>query len=386
MIKVLHLADLHFRSRWLELMVECFPAIMEAAEQVDLVLVTGDTYEGPMPLDSEPVRTCREFYSQLSSIAPVLVIRGTYTHDRNQLYYLSDINSPQIMVVDQPGVALFRHQSLTWCGEVVRPMTKEELKADDEEVLVIGCLPEPPKVLELDHANGLIQAICSGYRAATPEGVPLVIAGHMGVSGSDLSNQSILGQYVGRSVLESGGCPVFLGHIHKPQQIGSRIFYSGSPWPLNYGEAHQHGFYIHRLVEGGAIFSTFVERTQRKVIPITIDRRVENTMDLDGILKSCADKFKDNLVFLKIWPGKNDPSRLRANAEAILQKIAPHDFKIEMLREDEINVRSQEIATAQTLRQKILVIRPEASESVLKKADFLEQENPEKLENEVREL
>ena len=387
MLKVLHIADLHFRSQWLELMVECFPTIIDAAQLADVVVVTGDVYDGPMPLDSEPVRTCRRFFSELSEVAPVLVVRGTFTHDRNQLYHLTDINSPAIMVVDEPGVAVLKGQDrrLVWCGENYKYMMKAGASSPLDN-LVIGCLPEPPKVVETEHANGLIQAICAGYRAAAPEDSPLVIAGHLGVSGSELSNQSILGQYVARSVLEAADCPVFLGHIHKPQKIGKQIFYAGSPWPLNYGENHLHGFYIHYLMAEGTMESTFVECSQRKIVPITIDLRTDAKINLGDVLKSRAEEIKSNLVYLKLWPGPTDSSRLQAEAETILQRIAPYDFKIEVLREDTVVVRSPEIATAKTLRQKIQVISPEAPESVLEKADILEQESPEKLERQVQEL
>jgi DNA repair exonuclease SbcCD nuclease subunit len=214
----------------------------------------------------------------------------------------------------------------------------------------------------------------------------LVIAGHLGVSGSELSNQSILGQYVARSVLEAADCPVFLGHIHKSQKIGKQIFYAGSPWPLNYGENHLHGFYIHYLMVEGTMESTFVECSQRKIVPITIDLRADAKINLADVIKSHADEIKSNLVYLKLWPGPTDSSRLQAETEALLQRIAPYDFKIEVLREDTVVVRSPEIATAKTLRQKIQVISPEAPESVLEKADILEQESPEKLERQVQEL
>ena len=40
-----------------------------------------------------------------------------------------------------------------------------------------------------------------------------------------------------------------LGHIHRPQQINPRVYYSGSPLPLSFSEAYSHFVNIVEIAE-----------------------------------------------------------------------------------------------------------------------------------------
>lgn len=74
--------------------------------------------------------------------------------------------------------------------------------------------------------------------------LPVVVMAHLAVEGCDIrghENQIIGGMDKAEiSLFGSGFDYLALGHIHKPQQINSRVRYSGSPIPLSFTEDYPH--------------------------------------------------------------------------------------------------------------------------------------------------
>ena len=71
--------------------------------------------------------------------------------------------------------------------------------------------------------------------ARAPKDMPIVILGHWDVVGAKMtSGQSLYG--VPKAVLEKATVTL-LGHIHKPQVLGQSIYYVGSPFQQDFGEA-----------------------------------------------------------------------------------------------------------------------------------------------------
>lgn len=420
MITILHTGDWHYRAKYLDEIHKNALAVSEGAGEADISILAGDLYDGPMPHDSEPVRLAIEAVQSMANRAPVLAIRGTYTHDRGQMHLLGKIRADwPILVVDQPIMVVLRG------GELIPIQIGGEIPRDAE--LVVGCLPEPPRLLEREHADGMVQAICAGYRAAT-QGFPFIVAGHLGVTGSTLSNQSPLGQWVSRACLEASEAPVLLGHIHRPQTLGDRIIYAGSPSVLDYGENHEHGYYMHTLEHGGKgdapvdrFVSTFVETPHRRIAEIGWDSRMDRgkavgppyyikgagpasdmvfrssklrgegdlfagePSDIVDLIARAGDGLRDMMVRVRIEGANPDPE-LRPRIERALREAGAYDFKIDIMRDEEVHVRFEDVAKARSLRDKIVAVRPETIPAVLGKAEQLETTPEEKLMEEVKNI
>lgn len=87
--------------------------------------------------------------------------------------------------------------------------------------------------------------------------LPVAVMAHLAVDGCDIrghENQIIGGMDKAEiSLFGSGYDYLALGHIHKPQQINSRVRYSGSPIPLSFTENYSHSVSLVEISAHGAI-------------------------------------------------------------------------------------------------------------------------------------
>lgn len=69
---------------------------------------------------------------------------------------------------------------------------------------------------------------------------------------------------------------VALGHIHKPGCVGENIFYSGSPEPLDFGEAGKHGFMLCDVLNQWTHFR-FVPFAQREYLEFELEAKEDDS-------------------------------------------------------------------------------------------------------------
>src|SRR5690606_10596376 len=119
-----------------------------------------------------------------------------------------------------------------------------------------------PQILMIHHLAGM-------YEAAGSEQV-------ISLSGVDSIPQELL------QTLDY----VALGHIHRPQRIGPRAFYCGSPIPLRFSETQEKSLILIELKDG---------KVQHQHIPIPLTRSLlslklthENWEEEIGKLKACG--------------------------------------------------------------------------------------------------
>jgi len=120
--------------------------------------------------------------------------------------------------------------------------------------------------------NGLF----AGFGAKASEfDCPHILVGHWNVSGSILpTGQVMTGKDIDigfDQMMLARPDLIALGHIHKPQQIGDRAFYSGSLYPLTWGELEAKGFYVHTLDGHKLVESKFIETPIRKLCRVSAD-------------------------------------------------------------------------------------------------------------------
>lgn len=107
--------------------------------------------------------------------------------------------------------------------------------------------------------RALYRQVCEAANAI-PGKLPLILTGHLHVSGGEVSTMSerriVIGgeEVVAADIFPDCAAYVALGHLHRPQQVqGScTIRYAGSPFPLSVTERdYRHGVVLLELDHGG---------------------------------------------------------------------------------------------------------------------------------------
>jgi DNA repair protein SbcD/Mre11 len=210
----------------------------------DLVLHTGDVFDGPRP-SYEDVGRAVAALQELAAVAPVVVISGN--HDSPALFrLLAQVQSARsrIRFVDRP-----LHPEL---GGVL------ELPGAEGEVVRLAPIPFvhanrlldgffTPESWSGDYAENMA-ALFRSYGAGLARGYDprrhvLLLASHIYVQGARLSRSErplhVGSGYMARLEQLPPVAYAAFGHIHRPQELpGTEVRgrYAGSPIPLDFGE------------------------------------------------------------------------------------------------------------------------------------------------------
>jgi len=385
-IKILHFSDIHARDNDIDEIKKCLEEIVQVAstERPDLITCAGDVFDSQnVKLDSKSAKLIFNVFSDLADIAPVVVVIGTPSHDGTAAEVLRHIKAKhEVWVSGRPEqFCMVKNGMFTRCPEI-----------DDDIACVITMVPTPTKQFfnsdsdikgtdnEIAQAMG---AMFAGFGASAADdkaaGIPHVLVGHFQVGGAFISEtQQLNGMDIEISREQCGYAQadvVMLGHIHKAQQIGQNIFYSGSIYRKDFGEMDDKGFYLHEIDDAGFLSSRFIETPTRKLIRISHDFTQD---DGDGFPSKCKKVF-DNMagaiirVEMKVY--QDDAIKIEKDKIiSIFEGAAEVDVRI--IRIPRENVRSAHILKLFTLREKIQEMASLKSEtvpgSILAKADFLE--------------
>ena len=223
-------------------------------QQADAMVVTGDVFDVANP----SVPTMHRFYGFLREAL-----------DRCPMLHIVVVggNHDSAARINLPGALLGRGR-----------------------VHLIGCLPRVERALDLDRLLVPLPGRCGApavWLAAIPycrpgdlgqadlpslydevltaaqahcDGLPVVLTGHLHVSGGEVSMDSERRIVVGgeeahaASLFDARAAYVALGHLHRPQVIRgtTAIRYAGSPFPLSATERHyRHSMPVVDLAPGG---------------------------------------------------------------------------------------------------------------------------------------
>lgn len=263
-MRILHTSDWHLgRSFHREGMLTHQAAYVDhlldvvAAEEVDLVVVSGDVYDRALP-QVDAVRLADETLARLAaSRARVVLTSGN--HDSAQRLGFSS------RLIDAAGVFI-----RTDPAGVGTPVLLE----DEHGPVAVHGLPylDPDAVREpwglgvrsheaaLTEAMRRVRADLAGRSTATRS----VVLAHAFVAGAEPSDSerdiSVGGvSRVPTSVFD-GVSYTALGHLHGPHVLGEAIRYSGSPLAYSFSEAEQRkGSWLVDLGSAGVTAATFVE-------------------------------------------------------------------------------------------------------------------------------
>lgn len=278
------------------------------AEKVDLCLIAGDCFkDAKVMLDraSQEITSILKFLRKLTEARiDVIVISGTPSHDSVAAYELL-----KDMKIDIEGNCRIH----TIPG--IRPY-----HSHNAEEITLACLPglNRSALLTQDEYKGLppeqvhrimtdkITQLCMGMSAQMPDDKPKILMAHMTYQGADTGFTDLLMQHEPILTREavSGFDLVCLGHIHRPQQIDGKVFYSGPVERLSFNEENvKPGFWIHELTNmpWGKMDSKFIETPARRYVTLDWDEETTRyyTKDSDAISSlGIRDDIEDAIVRL----------------------------------------------------------------------------------------
>jgi exonuclease SbcD len=171
------------------------------------------------------------------------------------------------------------------------------------------------------------EELLGAARARLRPGEPLVVMGHLFVSGgAPSSERQLVGGGGGRPPHPQPSDVAYaaLGHLHRPQAIGARLRYSGAPIPLSFDEAAHAQEVVVVELSGGALASARGVPTPRTrpllCIPATGPAPLEEVLAQLRALPPRGD-LADHLVPLleaRVLLAAPEPS-LRSQLDAALE-------------------------------------------------------------------
>lgn len=250
-MKILHTADWHVgrtirgRSR-AEEHRQVLAEITEIASttMVDLVLVAGDLFDVMAPT-AESEEIVYRALLDLSEVAPVVAVAGNHDHPKRLEAVSPLLRLGLVMVAsevsrsDDGGVV--RHRDVPDTRIVVLPFLSQRAIVRADELMTEEA--DRHGGIYADRFRRIVASLCEEADDVSTDEVNLVVS-HLMVHGGDLGGgereaHTVFDYSVNTSVFPSWFSYVALGHLHRPQQVGSSppVWYSGAPLQLDFGEA-----------------------------------------------------------------------------------------------------------------------------------------------------
>ena len=291
------------------------------AEKVQLCLICGDCFkDAKVMIDraSQEIKSVVQFLRRLSEAGiETIVISGTPSHDSLASYELiKEMQIPRVIIYTQPNTITlpksFHHISIACLPGLNRSalLTQDEYK---------GLPPEQVHRIMTDK----ITQLCMGMAAQMPDDKPKILMAHMTYQGADTGFADLLMQHEPILTREAvaGFDLVCLGHIHRPQQIDGKVFYSGPVERLSFNEEDiKPGFWIHEFASpsSSVLFtSRFIETPARRYKSLNFDEGSIQGLNQHGIhyFGSCiADDVKDAIVRLRYTCSEETAKQLNRKA------------------------------------------------------------------------
>lgn len=377
-MRIAHIADLHCCKEHQKEALESLDEICLSltTNPVDLIAIAGDTWDASM-LNTE-ASGFNDFVGRiqnLATFAPVVMIYGTPSHDTDgSLEVFRKIRAKNTITILEAAKPYFLEN-----GKIVENPTVPE-------ALIFG-IPEPRKKFLLVNSTvgkeetesairDAMQKLCfllASKRREFPD-IPCVMLYHGDIAGSSLQNDRTIERGTGIAIsvdeLASIGADYYaLGHIHKPQQVGTLpAYYAGSIYPKDFGETHKAGFNIVEIADG----KTDVKR---------IDFRHPQNMKIEsGANVKIDGDYTGKRVWLEITCTKEE--RVLLDEEKILSEIKNHGAvagsRVSISEIPTETVRAAEITEAAGVSEKFKVwaenSRIEVKDSILQKIKELDSE------------
>jgi DNA repair exonuclease SbcCD nuclease subunit len=259
-MKICHFADLHYNEKDHDEIEKCMDALIDNArkERPDVFICSGDiTNSQYLGFDTRSAKTIARQFREMSDMAPVAVVCGTFSHDGMIPELLKNVSGKHPIHVGKlpEQIYLVGGKWYPFIPTSALPVT-----------LVVSQVPPPTKAywknrqgIEQDNQNisQAMGAIFADFgKRAKKYNAPHILNGHFAMQGSMISETQMLpgGDIaIGKDILTLAGADLYcLGHIHLNQEYdlpgGTKAYHSGSIFRKDFGEKGvDKGFYIHSL-------------------------------------------------------------------------------------------------------------------------------------------
>lgn len=245
-------------------------------EKVDLVLVAGDCFKDARVMfdrGTDETICIGNWLRKISSAGiEVMVISGTPSHDAIAGYkFLEQMRIPYVYIFTKPEV-YYGGRAVSFA--MLPGLNRSNILTQDEYK---GLPPEQIHRVITDK----ITQLCIGMAAQMPDDKPKILMAHMTYQGADTGFTDLLMQNEPILTREAvaGFDLVCLGHIHRPQIIDDKVFYSGPVERLSFNEENINpGFWIHEVgvskameIQPYPIYSQFVKTPARRYVTLDWD-------------------------------------------------------------------------------------------------------------------
>lgn len=283
-MKIAHIGDCHlglgYPGPTPESRLEDIENVMDFAAEyciehdVELVLFAGDAFKDSKVMLDRAAIEIKAFASWLRKLSeagiPVVAISGTPSHDAVAAYeIIREMNIPGVRVVTKPeivDIAPGRHDTESISVACIPGLNRSALASKEEYARLT-----PRQMHQV--MSEKIKELAWGLAAQINN--PSVLLSHLTFAGSDTGFDEMLMPHepiLTPEAVEPFGL-VCLGHIHNHQQIGSKVFYCGSPERLTFNDEQMApGFWIHGA---DSALSEFIPTPARKFLTIERDIDIE---------------------------------------------------------------------------------------------------------------
>jgi len=300
-MKIVHFADTHIgpfpgpvvagKNARAEDTLRCFDEFIDKVATInpDLIIHAGDLFHAAKTWSERGISEVNDAIQRierLADIAPVVIVRGTPNHDGEQHYQMLKThfeNNGNVKIITEPG-----HYSI---DTNVTAVSLCALPGFDKGYWR-SQNPGADREQETQAFTEALEQMIVGMRAQCQRGNPSVLVGHYTVEGANTeSGQTMMfSQFepiISHKTLMTANYDLCcFGHIHRPQPLGERAFYSGAINRLNFNEEGQErGFYVHTNKGWSVSNHHFVELdSPRKFKTIRMDDDGIHDFNLTGIL------------------------------------------------------------------------------------------------------
>lgn len=321
-MRILHTSDWHLGKRLFKLdRLEEQSLFLDwlittlKEQKIDFLLIAGDIFDTPTP----PHQALQLFYDFLGRVSAetqteTLVIAGN--HDSG-------------LLLEAPAKLLSPHRVKVWGKLSENPADHWMTIKKGAEELEVCALPFFRSYEILRDGNTDAIASLKNYLLKKKTIPQLLMLHHLaGMSEAGGSEQVVT--LSGVDSIPTDILATFdyvaLGHIHKPQRIGEKIYYSGSPIPMRFSESYAKSVMLLDLKEGKLGFEKFPIPVFRPIITVKADET----------------NYKEKILAIPEWKG------LTTQVEIQLSLTAPRVGLIDEIK-DLLTKRGAELLSYQPL-------------------------------------
>lgn len=261
-IRVAHASDIHYCEKHLEWVDKAMTAFVDGAiaAGAECAILSGDSFDHQVHVHDPAVHAFLRQVCRLADRMPVLVLQGTFSHDRPGCLevlrtlagkfpiYVADKIEQVALINDSSGIP-------EWCPSTDYRLSPTAPRfgfvGGQDPMLIVSCLPSVHRGTwkamggEASPAE-LIEHICLGWAetnlAARRAGIPTVLTTHGTVNGSVTESRYAMvspdHEFSPGVLFSAQASAVMVGHIHAHnawEHEGRRIAYPGSITRLIFG-------------------------------------------------------------------------------------------------------------------------------------------------------